>query len=146
MPLEIKIKKTKLRIREWYEHWDGEVYISFSGGKDSTVLMHVVRELYPEVEAVFIDTGLEYPELRDFVKTHDNVTWVKPKMNFKDVIKKYGYPLVSKEVSRDISVARNKPDGKTAEKFIRDSEYHKKYGDAWLLEKWNFLKDSNIPV
>lgn len=135
-----------MRIREWYEHWDGEVYISFSGGKDSTVLLHIVRELYPEVEAVFIDTGLEYPELRNFVKTHDNVTWIKPEMNFRKVIEKYGYPIVSKEVSRDISVARNKPDGKTADKFIRDSDYHRKYGDAWLLEKWNFLKDSDIPI
>lgn len=146
LPLEVKIGKTKLRIREWYEYWDGEVYVSFSGGKDSTVLLHIVRKLYPEVEAVFMDTGLEYPELRSFVKTHDNVTWLKPEMNFKDVIEKYGYPLISKEVSRDISVARNKPDGKTAEKFIRDSDYHKKYGDAWLLEKWNFLKDSDIPI
>ena len=142
----MKIKKTELRIREWYEHWDGLVYISFSGGKDSTVLLHIARKLCPEIEAVFMDTGLEYPELRDFIKTHDNVTWIKPEMNFKDVIKKYGYPLISKEVSRDISVARNKPDGKTAEKFIRGSDYHKKYGDAWLLEKWDFLKDSNIPI
>ena len=34
LPLEAKIVKTQLRIREWYEHWDGNVYVSFSGGKD----------------------------------------------------------------------------------------------------------------
>lgn len=47
-PLERKIRVSQLRIMEWYQHWGGRVYISFSGGKDSTVLLdHVVawREL-----------------------------------------------------------------------------------------------------
>ncbi len=62
LPLEMKVLKTKQRIREWVQHYgtDG-VYVSFSGGKDSTVLLHIVRELYPDIEAVFVDTGLEYP-------------------------------------------------------------------------------------
>ena len=93
--LQGKIFLSKERIKEWYEHWDGMVYVSFSGGKDSTVLLHLVRSMYPEVPAVFCDTGLEYPEIRDFVKTFDNVTWLKPKMTFRDVLKKYGYPVVS---------------------------------------------------
>lgn len=83
LPLEAKIEMSKKRIREWYEHYDGDVYVAFSGGKDSTVLLHLVRSMYPDVEAVFSDTGLEYPEIREFVKTIDNVTWVKPKKNFK---------------------------------------------------------------
>ena len=102
LPLEVKIEKTKLRIREWYEHWDGEVYVSFSGGKDSTVLLHIVRELYPDVKAVFVDTGLEYPEIREFVKSIENVDWLKPKMTFKEVIEKYGYPVISKDVARNV--------------------------------------------
>ena len=53
LPLEAKIAMTQQRIREWYEHWDGEVYVSFSGGKDSTVLLHIVRQMYPDVPAVF---------------------------------------------------------------------------------------------
>jgi len=110
------------------------------------VLLDLARRIHPDIEAVFIDTGLEYPEVRDFVKSIENVRWLKPEMNFKKVIERYGYPLISKEVSRDISVARNKPEGKTAQKFIRGSDYHKKYGDAWLLEKWIPLRDSNIPI
>lgn len=146
LPLEVKIEKTKLRIREWYEYWDGDVYVSFSGGKDSTVLLHIVREMYPDVPAVFVDTGLEYPEIIEFVKQFDNIITLKPKMSFREVIEKYGYPVISKEVSRDIAVARRKPDGRTADKFKRDSWYHKKYGDRFLLDKWNFLKDSDIPI
>lgn len=107
LPLNLKIRMTKDRIRQWIQTYgeDG-VYVSFSGGKDSTVLLHLVREMYPNVRAVFVDTGLEYPEIRQFVKTFDNVDWVKPKMNFKAVIQKYGYPFISKEVSECVYGAR----------------------------------------
>ena len=53
MPLDDKVKRTELLIKEWYEHYDGNVVVSFSGGKDSTVLLHIVRKLYPDVQAVF---------------------------------------------------------------------------------------------
>jgi len=106
LPLDVKILKTNQRIREWYEYWNGKVYISFSGGKDSTVLLHLVRNLYPKVMAVYSDTGLEFPEIRSFVKQTENVTWVKPKMNFKDVVKTYGYPVISKEIALTIEYAR----------------------------------------
>jgi 3'-phosphoadenosine 5'-phosphosulfate sulfotransferase (PAPS reductase)/FAD synthetase len=146
LTLEQKIQATKVRIDEWYNHYEGNVYVSFSGGKDSTVLLDIVRQSYPEIEAVYVDTGLEYPEIRDFVKTKENVTWLKPELSFYEVLKKYGYPIISKEVSRDIAVARRKPDGKTADKFNPNSDYCKKYGMQWCLNKWDFLKDSDIPI
>lgn len=106
LPLDAKVQMTKQRIREWYEHYDGQVYVSFSGGKDSTVLLNIAREIYPDIEAVFVDTGLEYPEIRQFVKSFDNVTILRPKMRFDEVIKKYGYPIISKEVSECVWAAR----------------------------------------
>lgn len=107
LPLDSKIKMTQYRIREWVDRYgkDG-VYVSFSGGKDSTVLLDIVRKMYPNIKAVFVDTGLEFPEIREFVKTFDNVDWLKPKMNFKQVIEKYGYPMISKEVSGCVQGAR----------------------------------------
>lgn len=112
LPLDLKVEMTKRRICEWVDRYgeDG-VYVSFSGGKDSTVLLHIVRQLYPNIEAVFADTGLEYPEIRQFVKTFENVTILKPKMRFDEVIKKYGYPVISKAVGDCVKGAKRKPDG-----------------------------------
>ena len=106
--LERKIQLTCERIQAWYEHYDGKVYISFSGGKDSTVLLDIVRNRcgYTDVPAVFCDTGLEYPELREFVNTIDNVVILKPKKNFKQIIKEYGYPIFGKEIAETIFYSR----------------------------------------
>ena len=107
LPLSLKVRMTKDRIRQWIQTYgESGVYVSFSGGKDSTVLLHLVREDYPNVKAVFVDTGLEYPEIRQFVKTFDNVDWLKPKKTFKQVIQQYGYPFFGKEISSTIYGAR----------------------------------------
>ncbi len=63
LDLNRKIMITQTRIIEWYEHYNGQVCVSFSGGKDSTVLLHIARKLYPNITAVFSKTGLEYPEI-----------------------------------------------------------------------------------
>lgn len=106
LPLERKIGITAARIIEWYRYWNGNVYVAFSGGKDSTVLLHLVRSLFPDVPAVFSNTGLEYPELQRFVKKFDNVVVLYPKMRFTEVISVYGYPLISKETAEAMYYAR----------------------------------------
>lgn len=134
-PLDGKVHLTKQRIKEWYEYWEGQVYISFSGGKDSTVLLHLVRSMYPEVPAVFLDTGLEYPEIKEFVKTVDNVVWLRPKMSFFQVIKKYGYPLISKEVAQKIDEIRNTKSDKLRNKRLNGDAK----GNGKLSKKWQYL-------
>lgn len=106
-PLEMKVALTKKRITEWVNYWGLEACaVSFSGGKDSTVLLHICRELYPEMKAVFADTGLELPEIREFVKTVPNVDWVAPKKNFRQVLTEFGYPMISKDISQTIRFYR----------------------------------------
>jgi 3'-phosphoadenosine 5'-phosphosulfate sulfotransferase (PAPS reductase)/FAD synthetase len=142
LPLEVKIQLSQQRIREWYNKWEGNVYVSFSGGKDSTVLLHLVRELYPNVPAVFVDTGLEFPEIRDFVKTIDNVEWLKPKMGFKSVIEKYGYPVASKETAQKISEIRHTHSEKLKNKRL----YGDDKGNGKVSEKWKILIDAPFEV
>ena len=103
LPLDLKVRLTEDRINEYVRVFGLEnVCISFSGGKDSRVVMDIARKIYPSIKAVYVDTGLEYPEIKEFVKSFENVEIIRPKMVFADVIKKYGYPLISKEVSRAI--------------------------------------------
>lgn len=108
LPLSVKILMTKERIRNWVNKFgeDG-VYVSFSGGKDSTVLLDIVRKDYPNIEAVFVNTGLEYPSVRKFAESKENVTVLRPTMNFRDVIIKYGYPIIGKQLCKKAVEAKN---------------------------------------
>jgi len=141
-PLNLKVAMSKLRIREWYRHHHGRVYVAFSGGKDSTVLLDLVRSEYPDVPAMFADTGLEYPEIRQFVKTIPGVTWVKPKMNFREVVERYGYPVVSKEQSQFIRQYRTAKSGKTKEIRLRGN----KWGRGKISKKWRYLIDAPFKI
>ena len=113
LPLHRKIGITIARITEWYKAFNGNIYVSLSGGKDSTVLWDITHKLFPDVPAVFSNTGLEYPEIQQFAKSICTDV-VSPKMSFTEVIKTYGYPLISKEVSEAIYYARRNtpPDAK----------------------------------
>lgn len=142
LPLDIKISMTKMRIQQWYLFHGGDVYVSFSGGKDSTVLLHIARQLYPDIPTVYCDTGLEYPELREFVKTIDNVTWLKPEMNFRKVIENYGYPVVSKETSQKIYEVRHTH----SEKLRNIRLYGEGHSSSKIAERWKFLIDAPFEV
>lgn len=142
LPLKYKVMLTEERIKEWVEEFgEGGVYVSFSGGKDSTVLLNIVRGLYQGIPAVFADTGLEYPEIREFVKTFDNVVWLKPKKNFKRVIEDYGYPFISKENAQKIYEIRHaRSDTLRMNRMYRDS-----MGNGKLPRKYEFMLVQNAP-
>lgn len=109
LPLNIKVLMTAERVRNWVgEFGEDGVYLSFSGGKDSTVLGHIIREVcgYKNIPFVFVDVPTQYPELKEFAKTFDKLVILKPKISFAEVCEKYGFPMISKEVANCVSGAR----------------------------------------
>ena len=106
LPLERKIQITQARVLEWNKHFNGKIVVSFSGGKDSTVLLDLVRRALPDTKAVFSNTGLEYKEIQQFVFQTPNADVIRPKLRFDEVISTYGYPLIGKEVAEAIYYAR----------------------------------------
>jgi len=109
LPLSAKISMTARRINEWVnEFGEDGVYLSFSGGKDSTVLGHIIREVcgYKNIPFVLVDVPTQYPELKKFAQTFDNLVILKPKISFAEVCEKYGFPMIGKEVSNCVSGAR----------------------------------------
>ncbi len=126
MDLEDKLIRTDEKMYEWELFTKGNWYVSFSGGKDSTVLLYLAcqflnryREIPHPLYVVFSDTGLEYPEIRKFVPRY--IQWierkfprltinyqrVRPKKDFMSVTQRFGYPVISKVVSHNIWQARN---------------------------------------
>lgn len=137
LSLDDKILYSTVKIKEFYLSQKGRVYVSFSGGKDSTVLLHLVRSIYPDVPAVYIDTGLEFPELRDHVRATEDVTWLKPDKSFRQVILECGYPVVSKQVAKVIDQAqRGLPNG------LNRISFEGRYG----YERYAYLKEAPFRV
>ena len=142
LPLEKKIALSLEKIKEWYDYYDGKVYISFSGGKDSTVLMHLVRSLYPDVPLVYFDTGLAFPEERTYALSFGQIEIVRVKKTFKEIITKYGYPLVSKETARKIYDIKTSKSAVLREKRL--------FGDVnnngRIAQKWLYLSREDILI
>jgi 3'-phosphoadenosine 5'-phosphosulfate sulfotransferase (PAPS reductase)/FAD synthetase len=95
LPLALKIQMSLERIKEFYLACEGKVYIGYSGGKDSEVLLHLIRTKYPEVKAVFCDTGTEL-ETRDHAIKKANIV-LHPKKTMLEVWNNYGIPFPNKQ-------------------------------------------------
>jgi len=122
LPLDAKILMTKQRIKSWYDHWDGEVHLTFSGGKDSTVLRHIIKSMGLNIPSVFSNTGLEYPEIVQFVKEQQQkdplVTIIRPKTTFRESVLTEGFPLVSKKVASMVRRTKHMLANKSDKNFL----------------------------
>jgi 3'-phosphoadenosine 5'-phosphosulfate sulfotransferase (PAPS reductase)/FAD synthetase len=116
------------------------VALSFSGGKDSTVLKHLIDSVLSKIKPVFCNTCVEYNSIVDFVKSFDNVEIVKPKYSFVQIIEKYGFPIISKEQSRYLSDIKN-PKVSQRMKDIRLSK-----SNFSIAKKWRWLLETDIKI
>lgn len=159
LPLEAKLIHTREVIRQFYERNNGMIYVSFSGGKDSTVLAYEVLRQYKDVPLVFCDTGLEFPELKNHVNEFANwinmnlgffpeIITIRPEMSFAAVIEKYGYPVVSKEQARYIDEIRKTKSAKLRNKRLYgipgNRNPKRKFGK--ISDKWQYLIDAPFKI
>lgn len=160
MPYRLKPSFSAKRIKEWHDYWDGRIYISFSGGLDSTILAHLVCETYRKyrlsgsVILVFSDTGLEYPEIRDFVPKY--VEWLKaqfpeldirldtirPKKSFRWVCENAGFPLISKDTAGKIRKLRHGNLCPRYRNYLLRGDERGKFG--MLAKKWQYLSNPQV--
>lgn len=118
LPLQDKVVITQQLIDEAISiYGEDHIYLSFSGGKDSTVLSHIARIRHPSILHVFSNTSCEYPETISFVaekkKAGVNIVTITPfdrsgkPWTFERAVLEYGYPLFSKAVANGIRTYRN---------------------------------------
>lgn len=112
--LKQKIDHSLFTIETYISRTEGQCYVAFSGGKDSSVLLDLVRMIDPTIPAVFVNTGNEYPEIIKFVRhLRDdkgyNIIELTPKMRPREVWSKYGFPLISKAQAEYIDRWRKNP-------------------------------------
>ena len=101
-------------------------YISFSGGKDSTVLSALVDIALPnnQIPRVYANTGIDLNMVRDFVfdmaKTDDRVVIIKPSVPIKTMLEREGYPFKSKAHSNYVKKYQKKGlDYKSVRAYIK---------------------------
>ena len=70
MPLEYKIETAVKAIDEGFRASKSISSLAFSGGKDSTVLWHIMRTYFPAKKyyIIFGNTGVEFPESLKFAR------------------------------------------------------------------------------
>ena len=140
-----KLDHAVATVENFCSRLHGRVFVSFSGGKDSTVLLDLVRRFVDKnCPAVFCNTGAEYPDVVNFVHSFDNVIIIKPKQTFKEVIEQRGFPLVSKEQSRYIRQARHTKSEKLRAMRLNVDGEKRKFGI--ISKKWRYLVKAPFDV
>lgn len=155
-PLWMKEGISKQRINSAIDLYGREgLYVSFSGGKDSTVLHYLVAEVEIErfgdiqIPRVFVDTGLEFPELKEFVyelkrELGDIVIILRADLNFRQVLNIYGYPIISKSQAMAI---RKLTTQNLSDKYRNKLLYGDEKGTAGKLSnKWHYLLEAPFKI
>ena len=139
-PLNQKIDHTVGAIEAFVNYCrkhDRTPYVSFSGGLNSTVLLDLARRFVdPNMKGVFCSTGNEYPEIVRFVRHTDNIEIIHPAMTPREVMARYGFPLVSKEQAQAVRNIRTTNSDKLRTYRLSGNGVRRA---GVLSKKWHYL-------
>ena len=127
-----------------------KAYISFSGGKDSTVLSKLIDLALPgnKIPRVYINTGIDYQEIVRFVKyfgEHDTrLAIIQPSQNIRQMLETYGYPFKSKEHSQKVALYQRSGETKTITNYLGKGT--KKTFLCPNIVKYNFTPEFKLKV
>jgi len=111
------------------------------------IVKHIADSMYDDVPAVFVNTGLEYPDIQKFAMNQNNVVTVRPEMRFDQVVREYGYPVVSKTISKKVgTVSRKGKDCKTYRFFEGKATTKSGKPSKFNCKKWAFLCDAPFKI
>lgn len=128
------------------KYGEDNFYLSFSGGKDSTILHYLLDMAIPnnQIPRVYIDTGIEYLAIRQFVlemaKNDKRIVIIKPTKPIRQTLESVGYPFKSKQHSHNIMLyqTHNKEKFKEIKKVIDK--------DKTLLTNYDFVHSLPLGV
>ena len=140
------------KIRQMYADYDLEhkAYISFSGGKDSTVLSRLFDMAIPgnRIPRVYINTGIDYSAIvrfvKEFGKRDGRLQVIAPSQNIRKMLEEYGYPFKSKEHSQKVATYQHSGLGKTVLDYI--GKGNKKSFLYPEVVKYNFTEKFSLKV
>lgn len=149
LPYEIKIRMSEIRLREFIGYYgESGAAVSFSGGIDSTFALAFIRERYPNVLAISVP-AIECLQNIELITKTPNVIKVAPRYSQKEIVKKFGFPVVSKKASKSLRMLQN-PSEKNAKSrnlaLTGTTSEGRKAGTYKLAKKWRFLIDAPFKI
>lgn len=120
------------KIQQMDKQYDlrNKALIAFSGGKDSTVLSHIIDKALPdnEIPRVYTQTAIEYSLVQKFINEFaaKDPRFVQIKLNFnlREMLEKYGYPFKSKEHAEKLSTYQKSGiDSKSVQSYLNKTSF-----------------------
>jgi 3'-phosphoadenosine 5'-phosphosulfate sulfotransferase (PAPS reductase)/FAD synthetase len=146
--LQDRIQKIQQIIRKYGEE---NFYLSFSGGKDSTVLSALVDMAIPgnKIPRVYANTGIELNMIRDFVihkqETDSRIEIIKPTTPIKEMLERDGYPFKSKKHAKKLGTYQRHGMTQTAKAYLDPAPEFKSFGCPDIL-RYQFSPDFKLKV
>lgn len=148
--LQDRIQKIQQVISQYGED---NFTISFSGGKDSTVLSALIDLALPDnkIPRLYANTGIELNMIRDFVfemqKQDDRIIVLTPKVPIKQMLEREGYPFKSKQHAKYVDAYQRNGQTQSIENYTASDKRDKDlYRTCPKVLLYQFSKDFNLRI